>query len=72
MHGCPAGDHISTAGTDALRKCSSSFQPAHELGAARLLAARFNHIILELAERGANKLEPPQWKKESFFRRFAI
>jgi Zn-dependent M28 family amino/carboxypeptidase len=33
-------------------------------------AAQFNHIILELAERVANDPEKPQWKKDSFFRRF--
>ncbi len=34
-------------------------------------AAQFNQIILELAERVANEPGRPQWKKESFFRRFA-
>ena len=34
-------------------------------------AARFNHIILELAKRVANQPERPQWKKDSFFQRFA-
>ncbi len=34
-------------------------------------AAEFNEIILKLAERVANASERPQWKPDSFFRRFA-
>jgi hypothetical protein len=34
-------------------------------------AAQFNRIILTLAERVANASERPQWKADSFFRRFA-
>ena len=34
-------------------------------------AARFNNIIVELAERVANEQNRPQWKSDSFFRRFA-
>jgi len=34
-------------------------------------AAEFNEIILKLAERVANAAERPQWKADSFFRRFA-
>jgi Zn-dependent M28 family amino/carboxypeptidase len=34
-------------------------------------AARFNNIILELAERVGNAPERPRWKPDSFFRRFA-
>lgn len=34
-------------------------------------AARFNEIILHLTERVANAAERPQWKENSFFRRFA-
>jgi hypothetical protein len=34
-------------------------------------AAEFNAIILKLAERVANAAERPQWKQDSFFRRFA-
>jgi len=34
-------------------------------------AAEFNAIILKLAERVANAGERPQWKQDSFFRRFA-
>ncbi len=33
-------------------------------------AGQFIHIILQLAERVANDPERPQWKKDSFFRRF--
>jgi hypothetical protein len=34
-------------------------------------AARFNEIILKLAERVANDDQKPAWKQDSFFRRFA-
>ncbi|HEV8038687.1 MAG TPA: M28 family metallopeptidase [Bryobacteraceae bacterium] len=34
-------------------------------------AAEFNEILLKLAERVANASERPQWKSDSFFRRFA-
>ncbi len=34
-------------------------------------AAQFNQIILALAERVANESARPQWKPDSFFRRFA-
>jgi len=34
-------------------------------------AAQFNQIILALAERVANESARPQWKADSFFRRFA-
>jgi Zn-dependent M28 family amino/carboxypeptidase len=34
-------------------------------------AAEFNEILLKLAERVANASERPQWKPDSFFRRFA-
>ena len=34
-------------------------------------AARFNDILRQLTERVANATDRPQWKKESFFRRFA-
>jgi Zn-dependent M28 family amino/carboxypeptidase len=34
-------------------------------------AAEFNQIILKLAERVADTSERPQWKSDSFFRRFA-
>jgi Zn-dependent M28 family amino/carboxypeptidase len=34
-------------------------------------AAQFNEIILNLAERVANAEARPQWKSDSFFRRFA-
>ena len=34
-------------------------------------AAEFNQILLTLAERVANASERPQWKPDSFFRRFA-
>jgi Zn-dependent M28 family amino/carboxypeptidase len=34
-------------------------------------AAEFNQIILKLAERVANANERPQWKANSFFKRFA-
>ena len=34
-------------------------------------AARFNEIILHLTERVANAQDRPQWKPDSFFRRFA-
>lgn len=34
-------------------------------------AAQFNEIILRLTERVANAPERPQWKPDSFFRRFA-
>ena len=34
-------------------------------------AAKFNRIILDLVERVANAPERPQWKPDSFFRRFA-
>ena len=34
-------------------------------------AAQFNEIILHLAERVANASAKPQWKADSFFRRFA-
>jgi Zn-dependent M28 family amino/carboxypeptidase len=34
-------------------------------------AAKFNSIILELVERVANAPDRPQWKPDSFFRRFA-
>jgi hypothetical protein len=35
-------------------------------------AAEFNQIILDLAERVANAEGRPQWKADSFFRRFAL
>jgi len=34
-------------------------------------AAQFNRVILTLAERVANQPARPQWKPDSFFRRFA-
>ncbi len=34
-------------------------------------AAQFNQIILKLAERVANASDRPQWKADSFFRRFS-
>jgi len=34
-------------------------------------AARFNDILVQLVERVADDPERPQWKQESFFRRFA-
>jgi hypothetical protein len=34
-------------------------------------AAQFNQIILHLIERVANANARPQWKQDSFFRRFA-
>jgi hypothetical protein len=34
-------------------------------------AADFNHVILLLAESVANETARPQWKQDSFFRRFA-
>jgi hypothetical protein len=34
-------------------------------------AADFNRVMLRLAEAVANQTEPPQWNKDSFFRRFA-
>jgi len=34
-------------------------------------AAEFNAIILKLAEHVANANERPEWKQDSFFRRFA-
>ena len=33
-------------------------------------AAQFNHIILQLTERVANAAARPQWREDSFFRRF--
>jgi Zn-dependent M28 family amino/carboxypeptidase len=35
-------------------------------------AARFNHIIFDLLRRVADNRERPQWKPDSFFRRFAV
>lgn len=34
-------------------------------------AARFNNILMELIERVANETSRPQWKADSFFKRFA-
>jgi hypothetical protein len=37
----------------------------------RPAAAQFNRILLDLGERVANAPERPQWKSDSFFKRFA-
>ena len=48
-------------------------KPADDLNQPvdRAAAALFNRVILSLLERVANEPARPQWKDDSFFRRFA-